>query len=238
MNEVAVIRRCADDYTPVVEAIRAAFPMTIDVHRWEHVRIERVDSNGQVTAYVGDAPLDELRAVFHLGSPAFALPTPTADQSYVAMERDQSMLAALAACRHIKIVNRGAVLAGNRGVLEPSGQLRILARIGWATPSVTHSFDLDGNVATKLRDPEPEAEAQDLLVIGLRRHVRRGSAPAPALDPLIAKTQLYMRDAQLDVCTIPIALTRSGPVAFGIHPGVSTDVPRAGLTEILLEAVG
>ena len=238
MNEIAVIRRSAVDSAPVLEAIRAAFPSTIDVHRWEHVRIDRVDSDGQVTAYFGDAPIDELRAVFHLGSPAFALPSPSREQTYVSMERDQSMLAALAACRHIKIVNRGAVLAGNRGVLEPSGQLRILARIGWTTPSVTQSFDLGGSAASKLREPEPDVEAQDLVVIGLRRHVRRGTAPAPALEALIAKTQLYMRDAELDICTIPIALTRSGPIAYGLHAGVSIDVPRAGLTDILLEAVG
>ena len=238
MNEVAVIRRSPDEYVPVCEALRAAFPMTIDVHDWKHIRIQRVDSNGQVTAYVGDAPIDELRAVFHLGSPAHVQRYPTRAEVYINHERDHSLLAALAACRHVKLVNRGAMLSWNRGMFEPAAQLRLLARIGWRTPSVTHSFDLEGDGMTKLRDPDPEPAAQDLVVIGLRRHARAGSAALPGLDALIAKTQIAMREAQLDVCTIPIAVTPDGPIAFGLFTGISADVPQAELVELLRESIG
>jgi hypothetical protein len=242
MNEIAVIRRNADEFAAAVDAVRAAFAETIDIHRWDQVRIERVDSNGQVTAYLGGKPMDELRAVLHLGAPSHGKPWPTREEIYVQQEREQSLLAALTCCRQVKIVNRPIVMAWNRGPLEPPGQLRTLAKIGWATPTITQSFELAGDATSKLREPEPDPAAQDLVVIGLRRHARGGRAaaattPVPALDALIAKTQLHMREHGLDVCTIPIAITAAGPVAYGMHAGVSADIGREALIHILREAL-
>jgi hypothetical protein len=239
MNEIAVIRRSADESLASLDAVRAAFPHVVDVHRWDQVQVERVDSNGQVTAYLAGKAIDELRAVFQLAVPHHGNPTPSREQIYVQQEREQALAAALACCRHVKIVNRAIALAWNRAIYEGPGQLRLLAKIGWATPSVTHSYDLLGDTVAKLREPDPEPAAQDLLVIGLRRHARanRGAPATPALAALVARTQLFLREAALDLCTIPIAHTAAGPVAFGLHAGVTAEIARDELIHLLREAI-
>ncbi len=237
MNEIAVIRRTLDDARAALDVIRTAFPVTIDAHRWSHLRLDRVDSDGQVTAFIGEVPIDELRAVVFLGAPSHGKPEPSREEVYLQLEREQTLLAALAASVHVKVVNRGYVFAWNRGVYEPPSQLRTLAKLGWRTPSVTQSIDLDTDDVRRLRDPEPDPATQDLLVIGLRRHVRVGGSPVAGLEQLVARTQLHMRGAGLDLVTVPIALTREGPVAFGLHPGISAEAPAAELVTMLHEAV-
>lgn len=128
------------------------------------------------------------------------------------------------------------MFAWNRGIYEPPAQLRVLAKLGWRTPSVTHGYDLERDEVAKLRDPEPDPAAQDLVVIGLRRHLRAGRTPLPMLDALVARTQLHMRSAGLDLITVPIALTRDGPVAYGLHVGIPTELPPQELAPLLEEA--
>jgi hypothetical protein len=238
MNEIVFVRRSAEEHAAILDAVRAAFPEVIDVHRWDQVKVVRADSNGQVTASVAGRPLDEVAAVFHMASPGHGKMQPSREEVYLQQERDQSFLAALGNCHHVKIVNRGAVLCWNRGLLEPPAQLRALAGLGWTTPSVTQSFDLEDDVVKKLREPEPPPDAQDLVVIGLRRHVRRFTeAPRhPGLEALIARTQAHLRERQLDVCTVPFAMIDGAPVAFGMFTGPSADVPRAALIPLLREA--
>lgn len=248
MIELVVIRRGADESKALVLALAAGFPGLVDVTRWDQVRLVRVDSAAQVTVAVDGHALDEVGAVLVLGLPPSGLAAPTRDEQYAQQEREQALLAALAACVHVKILNRPAVFAWNHALLDGSAQLRILDQLGWRTPSITHAFDLAGTAIAKLREPDPDdAGPLALLVIGRRRHARapganrnataRPDLTNPGLDTLIARTQLYLRDEDLDLVTIPIAETAGGPIAYGFHVGPSADLPREALHHLVREAM-
>jgi len=238
MNEVAIIRRNLDENVAVAAAAHDAFPAIVNATRWEHIRIDRVDSRGQITVYVAGRPLDELRAVISLGLPHHGLPQPSRDEIYIQIEREQAFKAALATLKQVKIVNRGTTLAWNYGVFDSPGQLRILSKIGWRTPSVTQSFALGGDTINRLREPEPEPGQQELVAIGLRRHARLAQlATPPGLETLVGRTQLAMRELGLDFVTVPYARIGGELYAYGMAPALPNDLPKDELMMLLQEAI-
>lgn len=238
MIELVVVRRSAEDARGLVGALKAGFPGLLDIHRWDQVQLVRVDSNAQVTAFVDGHPLDDVGAVLVLGAPWSGKATLTRDEQYTQQEREQALLAALAACVHVKVINRPAVLLWNHALADPGAQLRRLAALGWSVPIVTRSFDLETGAVSKLRDPEPDPRDLDLIVIGQRRHARASSRPAhPALAELVARTQLHLRETNLDLVTLPIADRAAGPVAYGWHAGPSLDIPGESLHHLIREAM-
>lgn len=199
----------------------------LDACHPQHVRIERVELAGTVSAAVRGVPLAAFDRIFFLGVPVPMLPSEH-DLLYAYEESHAALLSALRAFAE-RVVNARVVLQTS-GLLRTSPHfVHLLSRVGWATAGVAYRYDFAAGQVDKLVKPAA-ADADRRLLVCTQRSWRLVPDEAGARELLraeVAATQQWMAHEQLDMLGLSIARDGDRHVVHGarVNPEVLFEMP-------------
>lgn len=228
-KHIVVIRKSSQEDVHVLNYLRASSANISDVHSVEALSIKQISSTGIIRCELAGIELEGFDAIIYLGTPCIyrSRYAPSREELYAQQEWEQALLAALSSAQKPRIINRSYVFSGNRLLFDPSHQVRILAELGWQTPTSVWHYDFDSDASRHSLYPNSAYAEQHYLMLSLTQAV-----VLPLFKPivattqeLVAATQSYMRTTALDWCTIPFTEHAEHWITYGLQPALPRQVP-------------